>query len=201
MNYFHLFVRFYLTFPLKYGIIVYKVGRLYMRIYKSDMASRKLTGKQQLFVEHFTNPKSPGFRNGSESVRLAGYGGKPEHANRISTQLMNHPTIKPIVDKIMAERAEKNELTAEYVLAKLVDLVENTDKDADRIRTLELLGKSLGLFRDRQEISGPNGDAIQMEQKVKQNADDFASRIASLAKRNGTTGVAEFPHPAGDGGA
>lgn len=152
----------------------------------------KLSGKMTLFVDHYTNPDSPGFKNGSESVRQAGYSYKPGNENRIANELMRHPLVAAEIASRLQKRAEKHELTAEYVLNKLVSLVEETDRDSDRIRSLELLGKSLGLFKDRQEISGPDGEAIQMEQKINERVQDFTSKLSRLASQGGAGEVVKL---------
>jgi len=159
----------------------------------------KLSGKMTLFVDHYTNPDSTGFKKGSESVRLAGYKHKPGNENRIAVELMNHPLVSAEINRRFEDRQKKLELTAEYVIEKLVDIVEESEKDTDRIRSLELLGKSLGLFKDRQEISGPDGEAIQMEQKINERAADFTSKLSRLAATGGATGIAQFPKRSREG--
>lgn len=155
----------------------------------------KLTTKMENFVnEYFVD------FNASQAVLRAGY--KTSVPNKFAAKLMQHPLVAAAVAARKEERQEKFELNAEYVITKLVAIADkNEDANATAaLRALELLGKHLGLYRDRQEISGPDGEAIQMEQRVKQNADEFASRIAQLAKRNGTDNVVEFPERKGDGG-
>ena len=156
----------------------------------------KLSAKMQLFVdEYFVD------FNGTAAVKRAGY--RSSNPNKLATKLLNHPLVSAAVAEKKKERQEKTELSAEYVIQKLIAIAERNEEGnpTAALRSLELLGKHLGLYRDRQEISGPDGAAIQMEQQVKQNADEFASRIASLVKRNGTDNVVEFPDRKGDGGA
>jgi phage terminase small subunit len=154
----------------------------------------KLTAKMQNFVdEYFVD------FNGSAAVKRAGY--KSTNPNKLAGKLLNHPLVMEAVAEKKKERQEKTELSAEYVIQKLISIAERNEEGnpTAALRSLELLGKHLGLYKDRQEISGPDGEAIQMEQKVKQNVDEFTSRIASLAKRNGTGSVVEFPDRRGEG--
>ena len=153
----------------------------------------KLTSKMENFVnEYFLD------FNASQAVLRAGY--KTRTPSRLGSKLMQHPLVAAAIAERKAERQEKFELSAEYVITKLVAIADKQE-DANpqaTLRALELLGKHLGLYRDRQEISGPDGEAIQMEQRTKQNVEQFTSRIASLAKRNGTSNVVEFPDGRGD---
>lgn len=160
----------------------------------------KLTPKMRAFVdEYMLDPKM----NASEAVRKAGYKCKPENANRIAVELLRHPTIRKEIEERKAARRERMELTEDYVLGKLVKIVEDTEDGNPQaaLRGLELLGKHLGLYKDRQEISGPDGEAIQMEQKVKQDVESFKSRLARLATSGGAGDVVEFPKRQGEGGA
>lgn len=115
---------------------------------------------------------------------------------------MRHPLIRAKIDEAMTERRERMELTADYVLTKLIDIVEKQEEGNPQaaLRGLELLGKHLGLYRDRQEISGPDGGAIEMEQKVKEDVADFTSSLSRLIDRGGTPEVVKFPKREGTSG-
>ena len=87
-------------------------------------------------------------------------------------------------------------VSPEYVLRKLIRTVEKAEQQENHgatLRGLELLAKHLGMFIERQEISGPDGGAIVHEQKVKQDAADFKSRLHKLAKSGTDGNVVAFP--------
>jgi hypothetical protein len=151
----------------------------------------KLTRLQMQFIEAMTDPNGIGYHSPTNAVRLTDY--KTDNPNKMGMQLMQHPLVAAEIKSRNESRRERLELTADYVIHKLLSLVEDTEKDNDRIRALELLGKTLSLFKERQEISGPDGEAIKYEQKVNEDAADFARRMAGLAKRAGATGVSEVP--------
>lgn len=156
----------------------------------------KLSPKMELFVErymiHFSGPKA---------VEEAGYKTKNHH--QMATDLLNHPLVSQKIKERKRERLERHELTADYVLMKLQSIIEDTENDNPQaaLRGLELLGKHLGMYRDRQEISGPDGKAIEMEQKVSEQASDFTSKLARLAASGGAGTVAKFPKRSGEGEA
>lgn len=156
----------------------------------------KLSTKMHRFIEEYLVDL-----NATAAVLRAGY--KTRNPNRIGTELLRHPVVKKELDRLQDERRERMELTADYVLTKLVSIVEETEKGNPNaaLRGLELLGKHLGLYRDKTEISGPDGQAIQTEQKVKQDVADFTSRLSRLAATSGTRKVVEFPDGQGEGGA
>lgn len=144
----------------------------------------KLTGLQLRFIEEYMVDSI-----GTKAVVRAGYVTK--NPNRVAAQLMQHPLVIEEIKKRQSERRDKLELTADYVITRLVNLAENAVRDGDQIRALELLGKTMALFKERQEISGPDGDAIRHEQKVREDVEEFTRSIAKLAERNRKAGVAE----------
>jgi phage terminase small subunit len=154
----------------------------------------KLSNKMMSFVDEYMVDMVA-----AKAVIRAGY--KTNNPIKLSAELMAHPLVEAEIQRRMEDRREKNELSAEYVLQKLISIVDTTEKNNPQaaLRGLELLGKHLGLYRERQEISGPDGEAIEIEQKkVEENVSDFTRKLASLAKRNGTDNVVEFPKPSGD---
>lgn len=152
----------------------------------------KLTPKMLSFIDHYMVTQS-----GAEAVRLSGY--KSKSPIRLAYQLMQHPLIQKEISDRLALRSEKMEVKADYLIAKLLMIIEDTEKNnpTAALRAIELAGKSIALWKERQEISGPDGEAIRHEQHVKESVADFTSRIAGLAKRSGTDNVVEFPERGG----
>lgn len=135
----------------------------------------KISPKMALFVDEYLVDL-----NASAAVLRAGY--KTRNQNRIAAELLSHPLVKAEIDKRTSERREKMELKADYLINKLINLMEKDGiKDSDLIRAIELAGKSIALWKERQEISGPDGKAIEMEQKVKENVEEFTAKMARLA--------------------
>lgn len=154
----------------------------------------KLSAKMSCFIDEYMVDL-----NGSAAVLRVPY--KTNNPHKLAAELLNHPLVRAEVERRKDERREKTELSAEYVVNKLIDIVEKTEKNNPQaaLRGLELLGKTIALFKERTEVSGPDGTAIQMEQKVKNDAADFTSRLSRLARTAGAAGVVEFPHPSGEG--
>lgn len=152
----------------------------------------KLTGKQLRFVEEYMVDC-----NASKAVIRAGY--KTTTQNRLGVELMRHPLIKKEINERLDNRKERMELTSDYIIGRLIALAENATREGDQLRALELLGKTMALFKERQEISGPDGEAIKHEQKVREDVADFTRAIAKLAERNRKTGVAEVTNTGTEG--
>lgn len=141
----------------------------------------KLTKLQRQFVDAYTDPTSPGYSSPTNAVRQTEY--KTDNPNKIGMQLMQHPLVAAAIKESQDRRRERMELTADYVIHKLIALAEEAGRDGDKIRALELLGKNLGIFKERQEISGPDGEAIKYEQKVREEADEFTRSLQNLVEK------------------
>lgn len=153
-----------------------------------------LTEKQRLFCYEFLKDL-----NASQACLRAGY--ETNNANRMGTQLKNHPGVKLAIEHLQKDRLDKSVIDASFVLEKIIKSIGRAEAKGNEpavLRGAELLARHLGMFVDRQEISGPNGEAIHIkEEEVRQNVEQFKSKLASLAKRSGTGNVVEFPDAGG----
>lgn len=148
----------------------------------------KLSSKMQLFVSEYLVDL-----NATEAVLRSGY--KTKNPNRLGTELLRHPLVKAQIDEALSKRMEQNEVKADYLINKLISIIENTETSNPQacLRAIELAGKSIALWKERQEISGPDGGAIQTEQKIKEDVESFTSSISRLARRSGESEVLKFP--------
>jgi hypothetical protein len=152
-----------------------------------------LTERQRRFVEEYLVDY-----NGSAAVQRAGYNTK--YPARLAAEMLHHPGIKAAIDQLTLERAEKSTLKPEYVLKKLQRTVELAEKEGNHsavLRGCEILARALGMFIERKEISGPNGDAIKL-QEVREGADAFTRAINSIIERSGEGKPTVFIGTGGD---
>ena len=142
----------------------------------------KLTDKQKEFVRQYLVDL-----NATQAAIRAGYSERT--ASRIGPQLLGKTCVREAIEKAQAKRAQRVEVTQDYVLSNLVEVVERTmqrapvlDRKGEQVtdeegravwtfdakganRALELLGKHLGIFADRvrAEVSGPDGGPVASE--------------------------------------
>ena len=163
--------------------------------YAHISVDQPLTMKQQLFVEAYFSSDY----NATEACRKAGY--KGEHLNRVASQLLAKPNVAAAIEVRAKKKLEEVSLTEHYVIKKLVRTIEKAEQDNNLsavLRGIELAAKNLGMLRDRTEITGKDGEAIQYEE-IQNEADAFQRRIASIAKRGGKGGDNVVPISAGEG--
>lgn len=138
-----------------------------------------LTALQYKFCEEYLVDMKP-----QEACIRAGY--KAKHPNRVAYLLLNNPAVRAVIDHLQAERLKNSKVTKDYVLRKITATLEKAEDSSNHtavLRAAELLARHLGMFVDRTEISGPDGKAIELEQKkVKEQADDFINLIDKTAK-------------------
>lgn len=155
----------------------------------------KLTAKMISFIDCYMVSS-----NAVQAVKDSAY--RTANPKDMAAQLMGHPLIVEEIKKRMAARSVKAEIRADWIINKLIEVIENPEvKTTDMLRAIELAGKSIALWKERQEISGPDGEAIRHEQTIKENAADFTSRISGLAKRSATNNVVDLPLGRGKGTA
>lgn len=150
-----------------------------------------LTPRQRRFVDEFLVDF-----DGANAVERAGYNVKNRNnACRLANEMLQHPGIKAVIDYVSVERGKSSNIKPEYVFKKIkstIEKAEQADNHNAVLRGCELLARALGMFVERKEISGPNGDAIAVKQ-VKDAADAFTSSIYRLIERGGQEGsIREF---------
>ncbi len=136
-----------------------------------------LSDKQKVFCEEYLKDL-----NGTQAVLRAGY--NTDFPNRIAFQLLENPAIRIAVDALRAQRNKNSDVTKDFVLIgiqKAIKMAEEAGNHNATLRGYELLARHLGMFIERTEISGPDGDAIRMEQKIKEEVSDFTTKLGRLA--------------------
>ena len=117
---------------------------------------QKITPKQHEFArliaeEHLTS--SDAYRRAYKPNILA----KNKSVHEMACRVMTNIKVQSMIRSIQHERAEENRTRAirreEYVLKKLTEEVEHGDKASSRIRALELLGKTVAMFSDKEELN------------------------------------------------
>lgn len=124
---------------------------------------RPLNAKQRAFVMHYVAT-----HNATQSAKNAGY--SPTSAHATGYDLLRHPYVKAAIEEREADLANQLGITKQTILTRLNETVERamqavpvldaegqptgewTYDRAGAQKGLELLGKHLGLFTERQEV-------------------------------------------------
>lgn len=137
--------------------------------------------RQRLFCYEFLKDL-----NASQAVIRAGY--NTAYPEKIGNALKNKPAVQIALAHLQQARQEKLKVDAGYVVDKIVKAIERAEKKGNEMAVLrgaEILGKHIGMFVDRQEISGPDGQAIEIKQEeIKRSAEEVKGRILALAQKN-----------------
>ena len=106
-----------------------------------------LTKKQKAFIQEYLVDL-----NATQAAIRAGYSKKTAYS--IGQENLSKPEIQQALQEAMKKREKRTEVTQDYVIAKLREIVEKDASDgpdselkyANKIRALELLGKHTGAF-------------------------------------------------------
>ena len=151
-----------------------------------------MTPKQRMFVKEYLIDL-----NATQAAIRAGY--STATAYSIGQENLNKPEIAEALAQAQAERAQKCDIDALWVLRQAKDTyraAREADKLGEAVSALKLVGTHIDVqaFKDRigQELTGKDGEAIKIEQALN-DAHSFRSRLLPSA----TTGTAA----GGTGGA
>lgn len=125
--------------------------------------------------------------NAAAAARRAGY--KAQQIDRQAYQLLHHPGCTAYREYLEAEARKNIEgdvVDKEYVVKKTLDGISkanDTNNLTAYFRGLELLARHLGMFVDKTEISGPDGEAIKIEQQAKEEAESLIATLKKLSNK------------------
>lgn len=137
-----------------------------------------LTPKQEAFCEEYMIDL-----NATQAAIRAGY--SENTASEMGYENLNKPHLAERITELKAERSNRTLVDADYVINGLLEvhkrclqaepvMVRGEDgmKESGEFKfehsgankSLELLGKHLGLFVDKKEVSGPDGSPLQIQE-------------------------------------
>lgn len=133
--------------------------------------ARSLSSRQVIAVREYLKGRTK-----SEALRIAGY------SESIATTRPQHVFDNPKVQAEIARRQEVEEkkaaVTVEWLREKMMEIIEKPGaKDGDKLRALEMLGRNIGMFLDRLEIT----DKEALVEKLHRGRD----RIAKNKEQDG----------------
>ncbi|PHP66715.1 terminase small subunit [Zhengella mangrovi] len=142
-----------------------------------------LTAKQRRFVDEYLVDL-----NATQAAIRAGYSAKTAAA--VGHENLKKPDIAAAVQERQAKAAERAQITVDNVIAGLALEARREGEGtshAARVSAWAALGKHLGMFKDKVEVSGPDGGPIEVSDARKR----IAGRIAKLSagsRQGGSSG-------------
>ena len=145
------------------------------------MTEKKLNPKQEMFVQEYLKDL-----NATQAAIRAGYSEKT--AQEQGSRLLSHAMVKAAVEEAKAERVERIQIDQDYVLRIITETIERCMqarpvKDAQGnpvmvetengdivpafrfepqavLKGAELLGKHKGMFVEKREVTGKDGQPL-----------------------------------------
>lgn len=148
---------------------------------KGDMEALglALSARQRKFAEEYVIDF-----NGTAAAIRAGY--STNFPDRQAHTLLKHRGVAAYIDHLSRSKEAKIvSVNPDWVIQKVTEIVTKDDgKDGDKLRGLELLARHLGMFIDRTELTGKDGEALKIEhQKIEEDAATFDHLLNGLRKR------------------
>lgn len=108
---------------------------------------KKLTGKQESFCQEYIKDF-----NATRSAKAAGYSERT--AQVLGSETLANPLVAKRIAELMEERNKRVQLDQDYVLTQLMDCQDAAREDrahGPRIRSIELMGKHVGMWQEKSE--------------------------------------------------
>lgn len=127
-----------------------------------------LTSKQNAFAVSLADgvPASDAYRQSYDADGM-----KPESVWVESCRLATNPKVALRVSELRAEQEEERRMLrlshAEAVLERLEHEALEAKTDSTRVRALELIGRHLGMFTDKVEITTQERSVEMIEQEIR----------------------------------
>jgi phage terminase small subunit len=113
-----------------------------------------ITPRQQAFIAHYLSNGG----NGTQAAIAAGYA--RSSASVTASELLAKAKIKKRLTAEKAVEAERLGLDADWITSRLMNMAEQGETHAVRVRALELLGKVVGVYApDKKQIDATVTDA------------------------------------------
>lgn len=134
---------------------------------------KELPAKQKLFVQEYLKDL-----DGKNAYIRAGYKTSGNSAEVNAHKLLRNTKIQEEINKAMKAREKRTEITqdkvvSEYARVAFADRLEITPKEKeliglgflkpfDKMKALEMVGKHLGMFKEKLELSGQDNEPIKV---------------------------------------
>lgn len=139
-----------------------------------------LTPRQRAFAHEYVVD----FNASAAAVR-AGY--SVNYVDKQAYLLTHHKGVATYIDYLThSKEAKVMSVNPDYLLQRLSVIMNKEEaRDGDKLRAIEMYMKHLGMFIERQEITGKDGGAIEVEQReIQQQADSFLNSIKNMTDRS-----------------
>lgn len=111
------------------------------------MSHKKLTPKQEKFCQEYVVDL-----NATQAAIRAGYSAKT--ARSLGQENLTKPDIQERLSELRSEQEKRTEITADAVLNEIALIgFGEPERTSDKIKALELLGRHLGVFNDKSQVS------------------------------------------------
>lgn len=112
-----------------------------------SIVTKKLTPKQERFCQEYLVDMI-----GTQAAIRAGYSSRGAEVQ--ASNLLRNPKVSQRLTELRTEQEKRVEITADAVIKEIASIGFGTpEKDSDKLKALELLGRHLGAFNDKSQVT------------------------------------------------
>lgn len=106
---------------------------------------RRLSPRRLAFAKEYAR-----IGNGTVAAKNAGYSQQTAYSQ--GSRLLKDVEVQAEIERMRAKTERAETVTRAYVIAGLQDIAENGETESNRVRALELLGKTVGAFTEQVDV-------------------------------------------------
>ena len=115
----------------------------------------ELSIKQKTFIAEYLKDG-----NATRSAISAGYSEKTAYS--IGIENLKKPEIEQAINQQIENQRQRVLVDADYVINGIKKIADNSERDGDKLKAYELLGKHLKLFTDKTELTGKDDGEVRI---------------------------------------
>jgi len=117
-----------------------------------------LNEKQKAFCQEYVKDF-----NGTQAAIRVGY--RKRSAEVQASRMLSNVKAQQYIEQLKQDLTKDTKVTVEWIAEQLTDIAIQAEKDSDRIKALELLGRYKTMFTDKQKVEH-SGQVINRVIKV-----------------------------------
>lgn len=130
------------------------------------MASSEAKALQ--FVEAYINANFNATQAATQTFNIGSKGGKDAH--RTAESMGSEYLRKPEVRRLLERRLREEHADGAFVIEDLLQIAQSAHRDADRLKALELLGKTRAMFTEKQNVEFATNPSAFLTAALKKQA-------------------------------
>lgn len=141
------------------------------------MTENKLTGKQQAFIDNYTDSSNDTYSNGYESAKVAGYKGNDNTLRAIASENLTKPNVKQAILDVRAEKQEERDHNRTIAIEMLTDSLKALESKI-KSGNIQAIQARTAIIRELDAISNLHSSTLYTDDKQAKELDQSQAQAS-----------------------